>query len=284
MNTRTEKDQLKYDPATHFGFGDNWQTFSQLITEAKIDQAVADMKRLLGTEDLARQSFVDVGCGSGLHSLVALRLSATSVTGFDMDLESVETARQVLSKYAPDRDWQVEKRNVFETFDDDQRKYDVVYSWGVLHHTGAMWQGIEKTMALVADGGRFAIAIYRKTPCCNGWRRFKRVYAGLPAGLQIFLRWPYIFLFCLALLATGRNPFAYIRNYENNRGMDYFTDVHDWLGGFPYESASPDELKMFFEARGYETVSEFTKPTRLWGVFGTGCNEFLFRRVGSSPS
>ena len=162
MNTRTEKDQLKYDPATHFGFGDNWQTFSQLITEAKIDQAVADMKRLLGTEDLARQSFVDVGCGSGLHSLVALRLSATSVTGFDMDLESVETARQVLSKYSPDRAWQVEKRNVFETFDDDQRKYDVVYSWGVLHHTPNTQKAISEVFRVIKPGGEARIMIYHK--------------------------------------------------------------------------------------------------------------------------
>jgi 2-polyprenyl-6-hydroxyphenyl methylase/3-demethylubiquinone-9 3-methyltransferase len=279
MNTQSEQDQLKYDPATHFGFGDNWQTYSQLITEPKIEQAVTDMKRLLGSDDLSQQSFIDVGCGSGLHSLVALRLGAGPVAGFDLDIDSVRTARQVLSQFAPDQDWTIEQGNVFEALPNNDHTYDIVYSWGVLHHTGAMWQAIEKSMELVGDQGRFAIAIYRKTPSCNGWRRFKRVYAALPKFFQAALRWPYILLFCLALLVTGRNPLTYIRTYESNRGMDYFTDVHDWLGGYPYESASPEELKIFFEARGFETELEFTKPTRLRGIFGTGCDEFLFRRT-----
>jgi len=284
MKTHSEQDHLKYDPATHFRFGDNWQTYSHLITEPRIDQAVVDMKRLLGSDDLLQQTFIDVGSGSGLHSLVALRLGATSVTGFDLDQESVETARQVLSKYAPKGDWRIEQRNVFDGPTVSGQTYDVVYSWGVLHHTGAMWQAIEKTMALVAEEGRFAIAIYRKTPSCNGWRRFKRVYASVPKFLQTALRWPYISLFLLALIVTGRNPLSYVRTYESNRGMNYFTDVHDWLGGYPYESASPEELQSFFEERGFAKELGFTKPTRLWGLFGTGCDEFLFRRIGTAQS
>jgi SAM-dependent methyltransferase len=279
MTSELKQDELKYDPQTHFGFGDNWQTYSRLITSEKIEQAIDDMKRLLGSNDLSGRSFIDVGCGSGLHSLVALRLGATPVIGFDFDPESVETARQVLTHYAPDQDWKVAQRNVFDMPADTGDRFDIVYSWGVLHHTGAMWEAIEKSMALVDDDGRFAIAIYRKTPSCGGWRRFKKVYASLPKFFQGALRWPYISLFCLALLVSGRSPFAYIRTYESNRGMDYYTDVHDWLGGYPYESASPEELKAFFEARGFVTESEFTKPTALKGLFGTGCDEFLFRRT-----
>ncbi len=278
MANRTQSDDLKYDSSTHFQFGENWEAFSRLISDQKIDQAVQDMKRLLGVETLSGQSVVDVGCGSGLHSLVALGLGAETVVGFDLDTKSVETARHLLGQRAPGADWRIAQKNVFEVSPETDGVFDWVYSWGVLHHTGAMWQAIENAMTLVADGGHFAIALYRKTPACGFWTRFKRVYAHTPGWAQSVLRGAYITMFALALAATGRSPMTYIRTYENNRGMDYFTDVHDWLGGYPYESASPDEVRTFFEARGFKLENEFVRPTRMKGLFGTGCDEFLFRR------
>lgn len=278
MSPNSNPDDLKYEESTHFRFGENWEAYSRLITEAKIDRAVDDMKRLLGTDDLSGSSFADVGCGSGLHSLVALRLGVTRIFGFDFDPKSVETARELLRSRAGDGAWRIERKSVFDIQPGADDTFDWVYSWGVLHHTGAMWEAIEKTMALVAERGRFAIAIYRKTPSCPQWVRFKRAYSGLPRPLQTVVRGLYITLFCLAYAASGRNPVSYIRTYESNRGMNYFTDVHDWLGGYPYESASPEEIVSFFEARGFTVEQSFVKPTRLKGVFGTGCDEFLFRR------
>ncbi|NQV19955.1 MAG: class I SAM-dependent methyltransferase [Rhodospirillales bacterium] len=279
MSSSPEPDDLKYDPSTHFRFGENWEAYSRLITDPKIDQAIDDMKRLLGATDLSGSSFVDVGCGSGLHSLVALRLGAAPVAGFDFDTQSVETARALLETRAKGNAWRIEQKNVFDVNPDTDGTFDWVYSWGVLHHTGALWDAIEKAMTLVADKGRFAIAIYRKTPCCRAWARFKRIYAGLPKPVQRLVRGLYIASFCVALAASRRNPFSYIGTYESNRGMDYFTDVHDWLGGYPYESASPAEIESFFEARGFVTERSFVKPTRLKGLFGTGCDEFVFRRI-----
>jgi 2-polyprenyl-6-hydroxyphenyl methylase/3-demethylubiquinone-9 3-methyltransferase len=279
MTNGVDQEDLKHDPSTHFGFGENWDAYSRLISDQRIMQAIHDMKRLLGTDALSGRSFVDVGCGSGLHSLVALRLGAAPVAGFDLDPKSVETARRVLDARAPGGDWSVEQKNIFDVTPDADGVFDDVYSWGVLHHTGAMWQAVEKAMTLVAGGGCFAIALYRKTPACAAWARFKRFYAHSPGWAQTFLHGVYIVMFALALVATGRSPFAYIREYESNRGMDYFTDVHDWLGGYPYESASPEQVKQFFEARGFKLEREFAKPTRMKGLFGTGCDEYLFRRV-----
>lgn len=279
MTNRVEPEDLKYDPSTHFDFGENWDAYSRLISDRRIVRAIDDMKRLLGTDTLSGRSFVDVGCGSGLHSLVALRLGAAPVAGFDLDPKSVETARRVLDARAPGGDWRVEQKNVFDVTPEADGVFDYVYSWGVLHHTGAMWPAVEKTMTLVAGGGRFAIALYRKTPACAAWGAFKRVYSRSPGWAQTGMRGLYIAAFALALAATGRSPFAYIRAYESNRGMDYFTDVHDWLGGYPYESASPEQVKRFFEAHGFGLEKEFVRPTRMKGLFGTGCDEYLFRRV-----
>ena len=155
MSGSAKPDDLKYDPSTHFRFGENWEAYSRLITDPKIDQALDDMKRLLGATDLSGSSFVDVGCGSGLHSLVALRLGAAPVAGFDFDAQSVETARALLETRAKGNAWRIEQKNVFDVDPDTDGTFDWVYSWGVLHHTGALWDAIEKAMTLVADKGRF---------------------------------------------------------------------------------------------------------------------------------
>ena len=51
-----------------------------------------------------------------------------------------------------------------------------------------------------------------------------------------------------------------------------FHDWNDWLRGYPFEVASPDELTEFFEARGFELE-------RLVANSGYGCNQLTFRRL-----
>ena len=160
-------------------------------------------------------------------------------------------------------------------FGDDT--FDIVYSWGVLHHTGAMHQAIEDAASLVRPGGLFAFAFYRKTRLCGVWTHIKRWYARASPEGQQRARSIYIVLFKLALRATGRDFESYVRNYRSNRGMNFEHDLHDWIGGYPYESIRPSEVAAAMAKSGFEHVRSNTRPYEI-GFFGSGCDEYVYRR------
>jgi 2-polyprenyl-6-hydroxyphenyl methylase/3-demethylubiquinone-9 3-methyltransferase len=146
-----------------------------------------------------------------------------------------------------------------------------------------MYCAIEKAAAMVAAGGLLIIALYRKTPFCPFWVLEKRLYSKAPKALQRLIRFVYLVLFRLAFLLRGRNFGAYVRGYYKNfRGMSFYTDVHDWLGGYPYESVRPHEFVDFMDRLGFELERDFLHPTGI-GVFGTGCDEFTFRSRNRRP-
>lgn len=254
---------------SHFAFGQNWADFAQSLDEQRVRQAEADLMRIVG--DIRGKTFLDIGCGSGIHSAAASRLGA-SVVAVDLDPVSVETARAVTKRFAPD--CEVMRASAF----DISRTFDVVYSWGVLHHTGAMWKAVAHAAGLVLPGGRLAIALYGRTPFCGLWRVEKRLYSSSPKAVQAVVRTVYKALFIAGLLVSGRNPIAYIRSYATNRGMRWHHDVHDWLGGYPYESASPADVEKFLSDRGFILERTFIHKAPIAGLLGTGCNEYLFTR------
>ena len=255
---------------SHFAFGRNWAEFARLLDEGRIRQAETDLTRIAG--DLQGRSFLDIGCGSGVHSAAAARLGAT-VLAVDLDPDSVETARAVTQRFAPD--CEVRRASVFDL----QGQYDVVYSWGVLHHTGDMWRAVAHAAGLVAPGGRLALALYARSSLCPLWRVEKRFYTSSPKPVQAVLRAGYKSLYVAGLLATGRNPVRYIRGYASNRGMDWHHDVHDWLGGYPYESATPQEVGDFLAPHGFTLVKQVINGAPVGGLLGSGCNEYLFTRM-----
>lgn len=265
---------------SHYEFGRNWDSFSKGLDERKIENAVGDLKAFLQA-DLAGLSFLDIGSGSGLSSLAALRLGAARVHAVDYDPFSVATSRATLERYAAGQAWVCEEGSVFDLTPATLGRYDIVYSWGVLHHTGDMWKAIESAAALVADGGMFAIALYDATPLCSFWRWEKRLYTHGPGWLRPPLETLYKGAYLAGLLATGRNPKRYIADYHRNRGMDWSHDVKDWLGGYPYESTTPAALKAFMAPRGFTLSHENLRPAPIAGLLGSPCNEFVFRKRGA---
>jgi len=145
-------------------------------------------------------------------------------------------------------------------------KFDIVYAWGVLHHTGRMWDSIKRASELVGVNGIFAIAIYNKHWSSPLWKKIKRIYNNCPRVIRMSLVGAYIFLIVVKSLAMSKNPFAC------NRGMSFYFDAVDWIGGYPYEYASTDEIIRFVTAQGFRVVKVI--PTA--GM--TGNNEFVFRR------
>ncbi len=263
----------------HFRFGENWSDFSRQIDDARIDQAVADLTRLLPAAELAGRHMLDIGSGSGLSGLAALRAGAAAVTAVDLDPDSVATSQATLQRFAPDAEWTCRQVSVFDLEPGRDGPFDIVHSWGVLHHTGAMWAAIERAAALVAPDGLLVLALYRKTPVCGFWRWEKRLYSQGPAWLQASIRGLFKLLYLAGILATGRNPMAYIRAYGGKRGMSWSHDIHDWLGGHPYESASPAEVHAFLTSRGFRPVREILRPAPVAGLLGSPCDEYVFQRV-----
>jgi SAM-dependent methyltransferase len=261
-----------------FGFGDNWLKFAADLKEEQIVEAQESLQKLLGRMDLSGLSFLDIGSGSGLFSLVARKLGAR-VRAFDFDPGSVACTRSLRNRYFPgDDDWTVEHGSILDAaYTGRLGTFDIVYSWGVLHHTGAMWTALECAASLVAADGMLAIALYRRTPLCGAWRVEKRLYAAAPSIVQDAMRGAYKVAYLAGIAATGRNPNAYVSGYKSSRGMNWHRDVHDWLGGYPYESASPADVKAHLGRLGFHVVRSIERPAGL-GVFGTGCDEYVCRR------
>ncbi|HEX5631988.1 MAG TPA: class I SAM-dependent methyltransferase [Gemmatimonadales bacterium] len=268
---------------SHFKFGENWRSYARLIDDGRLAQATADLRALVGG-DLAGRSFLDIGCGSGLHAAAALRLGARSVQAIDLDPDSVTATRETLGRLAPDREWSVEQRSVFELPAEWSGRFDVTYSWGVLHHTGAMWTAIDAAARTVAPRGRFVVALYRKTLLCGAWRAEKRWYTSASPEAQARARRVYVALFRVLGRLRGMDTERYIREYHSSRGMDFAHDVHDWMGGYPYESVTPDEVTDFLTARGFtrERMNAQGGARRRIGLFGSGCDEFTFARKGAA--
>jgi len=263
---------------SHFAFGKNWESYAKLVNDSQVEQAIAGLQRLLGG-DLRGKRFVDVGCGSGVHSLAALRLGATEVVALDIDPASVATTRHLLEKHAAGEHWSTHEMSVFDLEPDGLGPYDVVYSWGVLHHTGNLHRALRAAGALVAPGGQFIFALYYRTPLCRFWKLEKRWYSAASPVAQARARSIYVGLHRMLYPLKYSGSFNdFIANYSKRRGMDYYHDVHDWLGGWPYESISAAETEQLMQQLGLRRIRAFGRKRKTVGLFGVGCNEYVYGR------
>lgn len=266
------------DPKSHFAFGRNWASYAAGVTEADIAEAVAGLRRLAG-EEIDGRRFLDIGCGSGLHSLAASRLGARDIVALDIDPDSVSTTRQILQTYAAGREWNVREASVFDLTADSMGTFDIVYSWGVLHHTGDMQRALRCAAALVAPGGLFIFSLYRRTPLCWLWKVEKRWYARAQPRSQALARKLYVALLRLVqLIRNGRSFKTILADYRQQRGMEFHTNVHDWLGGWPYESTSPAEIDGLMRRNGLERVRLLPVSGTRTGILGSGCDEYVYAR------
>lgn len=254
-----------------FGFGRNWASYARTIGEPEIAGAVTGLERLVSTSDLAGRSFLDIGSGSGLHSLAAFRSGAGRILAVDVDPDSVVTTNATLSRFATSVPWEARECSILDMTPETDGRFDVVYSWGVLHHTGRMLPAIERAAAFVAPGGVFAFALYRRTRLDWFWTREKRWYTVASPWSQKLARGLYTAAYRAASALTGRRARA-------DRGMDYWHDLHDWLGGYPYESILADEVDVLMRRLGFTAEKVFARPLEL-GLFGSGCDEYVYRKL-----
>lgn len=265
-----------------FEFGGNWASFLSVLDEDRIAAAERGLQRMLQTERLDGLRFLDIGSGSGLSSLAARRLGAR-VHSFDYDPQSVACTSELRRRcFAGDDQWTVEQGSALDAgYVRGLGFFDIVYSWGVLHHTGHMWDALENAALPVAPGGRLFVAIYNDTGTqSRRWHWIKKTYNGLPR----LARKPFAVavtapaeLKALAGATARRRPGDYVRSwteYRRRRGMNKWHDILDWVGGYPYEFATPDQIFDFYRERG------FALTKMKCGGVGLGCNEFVFERAG----
>lgn len=263
-----------------FDFGRNWQQFAEAKMDTRrLTAAHESLRELIGAERLRGRTFLDVGCGSGLFSIAAAQSGVARVVGFDVDPTAVQVSRDCLSRLRGALASSVEPDFLTgsildEAFVAGLGKFDVVYAWGVLHHTGAMWKAIECAASLADEkDGILVIAIYNRHWTSPLWRRVKRLYNLAPASGRWLLNCVFgAAIYTRVWLTTGQNPL------RKERGMDFWYDVIDWLGGYPYECASPKEVVDFVELLGF-SVERIKRPRG-----STGCNEFVFTRGKGSPA
>lgn len=262
-----------------FEFGQNWTRFLELIDESRIRQAEQSLTAMLRATTLEGKTFLDIGSGSGLFSLAARRLGAR-VHSFDYDTYSVNCGRELRRRFDTEGgQWTIEQGSVLdESYMRSLGTFDIVYSWGVLHHTGRMWDAIDAATRAVAPGGTLFIAIYNDTGTQSGrWKTIKRLYNQTPRPLRPALAAvtsaPDEFK-ALARAIVHRRPQEFVNRWlaNNDRGMNHWRDIVDWVGGYPYEVAAPEEIFEFCRQRGFTLTN-----LRCKGV-GLGCNEFVFSR------
>lgn len=252
-----------------FDFGKNWQTYSlQTLNPERLQAARESLVRLLGRDTLDNHTLLDIGCGSGIFTIGAAQLGAQA-TGVDINPLCIEVSQRNAQTYLPDG--QQVRFQQCSALDAAQMAqlgtYDIVYAWGSLHHTGHMYDAIRLTAACVNPAGQLVLAIYNTHVTSPAWKFIKWLYNRVPEILQrLMVFFLGIVIYFAKWIVTRQNPF------KKERGMDFWYDVIDWVGGYPYEYATPDEITDFVTGLGFE-LEKFVPP-----AVPTGCNEFVFRR------
>ncbi len=248
-----------------FSFGFNWLDYVKTRLNNEIIEAhVNDLKTIYDKAgiDLKNKSVFDIGCGSGLSSLSFAKLGASKIVGIDVDPYSVEASNYTKDNFLNNRiEWDIHHHSILSELLHPEQSFDIVYSWGVLHHTGDMWNAIRNAVKNVRVGGFFHVALYRSGPTYNQHLtdKFKFTLASMEEKMSTLYNYKHL----------KKNPWAI-----NNRGMNKFHDALDWLGGLPYEVCDPEVLNIWLSKYGFDPQPVYFTDNKEGGNFITILKRF----------
>jgi len=253
-----------------FSFGENWMDYLGSVRPESIEAAASDIAEWLGRDYVRGKTAVDIGCGSGIHSFCLHSMGARRLVSLDIDQASVDATIDFWRRAGEPGNWVVMRGSVLdEQFTRGLGKFDIVYAWGVLHHTGAMWDAVRAAADLVGPGGRLWMSLYTAGPNYETHLKLKQRYnASSRLGKKLMV-WREIVRIMKHRRRQGKNPFTW--NERCVRGMNVYHDLVDWLGGLPYEVAHPEEVVSRCAELGLAKVRV--------SVAGEGaCSVYLFTR------
>ena len=131
-----------------------------------------------------------------------------------------------------------------------------------------MYKAIENAASLVNKKGFFVISIYNDQGFfSNYWKIVKKLYNknSFFKLFSIIFHSPYFLFFIPLYKFLKKDPF-------DKRGMVIWNNYLDWIGGYPFEVASPLEIESFFTKLKFHLIHKNLVGKKL------GCNEFIFRK------
>eukprot|EP00927_Polykrikos_kofoidii_P078349 TRINITY_DN75183_c0_g1_i1.p1 TRINITY_DN75183_c0_g1~~TRINITY_DN75183_c0_g1_i1.p1 ORF type:complete len:500 (+),score=59.05 TRINITY_DN75183_c0_g1_i1:96-1595(+) len=284
----------KGSPA-QYAFGQNWMQYMTAVIadpplsgvdlEARVQSMAAHLKDGFGFSTFKGRTFLDFGCGSGLASLAAISLGAVRVTSVDYQKASVDAAELLRRHVKREKDrlsfgdvenWEeVLQGDVLDPdFIDTLPVSDLVYSYGVVHHTGDVWSASRNLARLVEPQLGFLliwthVAEAQHETDLSSWFELKRDFQTILPWEQQQTVLAYAFseigenvMSCIASSSPSTGslaPGTHSRFVEARRcmqkhfasftrgarGMDVLTDTNDWLGGYPYQTVRTAEFIEF---------------------------------------
>ncbi len=272
-----------------FAFGKNWSEYAKHhFDEKALQDAQNALLQFCRIDSLKGLRILDIGCGSGIHSLAAFLAEAEEIVSFDYDINSVLTAKALHKAYGSPKSWQILSGDVLDkNFMQSLGFFDLVYAWGSLHHTGSLKEALNNTIACVNKNGLLYIALYSFTayhnntvfgqPSPQEWISIKRKYVTGSSMTKTIIILQYIWrryfaaakLHPIKLFSCLKVFIKTWKNYSiNRRGMHFLTDMKDWLGGYPMEFMSENACIEKLEQQDFEILALNT---------GRGNSEYLFR-------